>query len=115
MMTDKESIRRLAPRTEPWSESDILTLIRLCEAAMPMESIAAEMGRTRQSVSVKACRLGLTKRACHNARRKRSARIRRCLCCNQFFRSEGFGNRVCAACKCNDGWRTGGDWSDIQP
>ena len=118
-MIDREACTgHAAGEASNWSEAEILALTGYFEAAMPMIRIAAHLGRSKRSVAVKACRLGLTRR-CRKSVQSDPATprctIRRCLNCEDLFYSEGKGNRICMRCKNSDDWQSGGDWSEYCP
>lgn len=96
-----------------WSHCEVETLIASWKLQVPFGKIAKELGRSRKSVVIKACRLGLTARPywndqyVENARRR--GQSRNCLTCGNVFFSEGLGNRICLQCKNRHSWNSGGD------
>ena len=96
-----------------WSESEIYALVRYWKQGLRMGEVAALLGRSKKSVTVKASRLGLTRcgylNGNHVQRAKKNGKTRSCLLCEARFYSEGPGNRVCAKCKQCEYWETGGD------
>ncbi len=96
-----------------WSDRDINILIDGWKNADSFCKIARRIGRTSQSVAIKACRMGLTSRPYWNdeylANARRRGRSRKCLMCGGTFFSEGSGNRICENCKKRSGWNSGGD------
>lgn len=102
-----------------WTETEIRQLVDGWRKDVSLQDIAVDLGRSKKSVAVKACRLGLTKRgyfgAAHLRRAKRIGMARPCLSCEGLFFSEGPGNRICPKCIKSEEWSTGGDHASAAP
>lgn len=76
-----------------WSDRDINILIDGWKNADSFCKIARRIGRTSQSVAIKACRMGLTSRPYWNdeylANARRRGRSRKCLTCGGTFSPRG--------------------------
>ena len=96
-----------------WSDDEVRTLIECWKRRESFTKIGRRIKRSRKSVVVKACRIGLTERPywndqyIANARRKGTAR--NCMTCKRIFFSEGPGNRICLQCKDTEEWHSGND------
>ena len=112
-MAGTPAIRKRALNGSLWSENEIDALVGYWKQGLMMAEVAALLGRSKKSVTVKASRLGLTRRSYlndnHIQRAKSNGKTRSCLLCQARFYSEGPGNRVCAKCKQCEYWETGGD------
>lgn len=100
-----------------WTDEEVETLIEAWKKRVSFKKIAQQIGRTRKSVIIKACRLGLTSRPNwndqHKAKARRNGRPRHCMSCGNMFFSEGIGNRICLQCKERQIWSDGGDYWGI--
>ncbi|MCY3878598.1 MAG: hypothetical protein OXF74_05385 [Rhodobacteraceae bacterium] len=98
-----------------WTDEEVRSLITQWKQDRSFAKIARSIGRSRKSVTIKACRLGLTTRPYWNdqylAKAKRSGSARHCMSCRHMFFSEGSGNRICPQCKNRKIWRSGGDFA----
>ena len=96
-----------------WSETEIDALVGYWKQGLRMSEVAALLGRSKKSVTLKASRLGFSRRSFlnrnHVQRAKNKGKTRSCLLCEARYYSEGPGNRVCAKCKQGEYWETGGD------
>lgn len=96
-----------------WSDHEVETLIAAWKSRISFKKIARKIGRSRKSVVIKACRLGLTARPYWNDQyvenARRIGRSRRCLSCRNIFFSENSGNRICLQCKDRQAWQAGND------
>lgn len=95
------------PRTGPWTDSDIETLIEMWHMRYSNTDIAEVLERPANAVAIKASRLSLPPR--RELERNKSAKIRPCLRCRSSFHSHGSGNRICDPCKSSSDWMSGGD------
>lgn len=115
----REPAAAIRARATAWTEAEIRQLVDGWRTDVSLQDIAAELGRSKKSVAVKACRLGLTKRgyfgAAHLRRAKRTGTARPCLSCESLFFSEGPGNRICPKCIRSEEWSTGGDLASASP
>lgn len=97
-----------------WTDDEVRSLIECWKRKVPFSKIARKIGRSRKSVVIKACRLGLTTRPYWNdeylANARRRGQARHCLSCRAMFFSEGPGNRICLQCKDREAWQSGGDF-----
>ncbi len=111
--SNRQSGRKRSLNGIEWTEDEVLTLIDSWKRKESFSKIAQKIGRSRKSVTIKACRLGLTARPYWNdqyvANARRCGSSRRCLNCNGIFFSEGPGNRICEQCKNRHSWKSGGD------
>jgi|GEM_PF-1544328 len=80
-----------------WSDDEISALNTLWNRGKSAADIAKILGRSEDSVSVKASRLLLSRK------RKTEGKLIPCICCTRQFVSEGKHNRMCDPC------REGGD------
>ena len=94
-----------APRPErpAWTANEVDDLIRLWPDMTPSD-IADRFGRTENSVRIKASRLGLTLRDTRQV-----VKDRRCLMCQEMFRSESAGRRICSRCRNSSEWQSAAD------
>ena len=98
-----------------WTDDEVRTLIEQWKKKVSFGRIAKQIGRTRKSVTVKACRIGLTERPYLNdayfINARKNGCARNCLSCQRVFFSEGPGNRICLQCKEREAWQSGGDFA----
>ena len=52
--------------------------------------------------------------AVHDRKIKKTYTIRKCMMCQQDFKSSWIGNRICEYCKNTDDWKTGNDYSIME-
>lgn len=95
--------------SQRWSESDVKKLIELWATDLSSKDIAKILKRNPSAVSVKACRINLSRRAAIKAPDTK-ARARPCLRCTTPFYSTGPGNRFCDPCKESADWQNGNDY-----
>jgi hypothetical protein len=77
---------------EPWTDADRdrLAIMYFTVPRMPIDEMAAALGRTTTSVFTEICRMGMS---------KPGARLRPCLPCGRkLFFSCQIGNRICRRC-----------------
>ena len=99
------------PAAKRWSAQEVADLIALWSTDLTNAQIAARLGREESAVAVKASRISLPRRSDMRAAKKRSsAKMRKCLRCESPFYSTGSGNRICDPCKESSDWQNGGDY-----
>lgn len=116
---DSASIRPAA-----WSRDEVDRLIELWTQGNSNDEIAVKLGRSPNSVAIKASRINLPSKnsiqrgatVLRNTtpspfpRRNSQSKIRACLCCRGKFWSTGPGNRICDDCKDSPSWRDSGSY-----
>jgi hypothetical protein len=54
------------------------------------------------------------RKAVHDRKIKKNYTMRKCMMCENNFKSSWIGNRICNPCKSTDYWKTGNDYSIME-